>query len=127
MDVAELSQDHYSNSTHHDQLDMKRLGKKQELTRNFRLVSSIAFTTCVMGTWEILLTANTQGLIAGGLAGLFWSLCWTYTGQFFVVLSLAEMASMFVFRVAAKRSCSRICVGRRLPADSISTASISTL
>ncbi len=47
-----------------------------------------------MGTWEILLTANTQGLIAGGLAGLFWSLCWAYTGQFLVVLSLAEMAAM---------------------------------
>lgn len=30
----------------------------------------------------------------GGLAGLFWSLIWTTIGQFFVVLSLAEMASM---------------------------------
>src|SRR5436309_11927856 len=64
-----------------------------------------------MGTWEIILTyakfnrsepnanktncsANTQGLIAGGLSGLFWSLCWTYLGQFFIVLSLAEMAAM---------------------------------
>lgn len=68
--------------------------RKQELRRNFRIVSTIAFTTCTMGTWEILLTANTQGLTAGGLAGLFWSLCWCYTGQLFVVLSLAEMASM---------------------------------
>ncbi|KAK5704502.1 hypothetical protein LTR17_021836 [Elasticomyces elasticus] len=47
-----------------------------------------------MGTWEIMLTANTQGLTAGGLAGLFWSLVWCYIGQFFVVMSLAEMASM---------------------------------
>jgi choline transport protein len=39
-------------------------------------------------------SANTQGLIAGGLSGLFWSLCWTYLGQFFIVLSLAEMAAM---------------------------------
>jgi len=30
----------------------------------------------------------------GGLAGLFWSVVWTSIGQFFVVLSLAEMASM---------------------------------
>lgn len=39
-------------------------------------------------------SSNTQGLIAGGLPGLFWSLVWCYTGQTFVVLSLAEMASM---------------------------------
>lgn len=80
--------------TYHDKIDMKRMGKKQELTRNFRTFSSIAFTTCVMGTWEILLTANTQGLIAGGSAGLFWSLVWAYAGQAFVILSLAEMASI---------------------------------
>ena len=39
-------------------------------------------------------SANTQGLTAGGLAGLFWSLVWCYAGQTFIVLSLAEMASM---------------------------------
>ncbi|KAM3447806.1 hypothetical protein MY3296_008376 [Beauveria thailandica] len=77
-----------------DRADMERLGKKQQFRRNFRLMSTIGFTTCVMGTWEILLTSHTQGLTAGGLPGLFWSLCWSYTGQFFIVLSLAEMASM---------------------------------
>ncbi|GAB7353911.1 hypothetical protein MBLNU459_g4257t1 [Dothideomycetes sp. NU459] len=80
--------------THNDRRDMRRMGKKQELRRNFRTVSTIGFTTCVMGTWEILLTSNTQGLTAGGMAGLFWSLVWCYTGQFFVVMSLAEMSSM---------------------------------
>ncbi|KAK5134732.1 hypothetical protein LTR08_006107 [Meristemomyces frigidus] len=77
-----------------DRKQMCRMGKKQELRRNFRIISTIGFTTCVMGTWEILLTANSQGLTAGGLAGLFWSLVWCYIGQFFVVMSLAEMASM---------------------------------
>ncbi|KAK3707489.1 hypothetical protein LTR37_012131 [Vermiconidia calcicola] len=43
---------------------------------------------------EVFLTANTPGLMNGGLAGLFWSLIWTSIGQFFVVLSLAEIASM---------------------------------
>ena len=60
--------------TYNDKMDMKRMGKEQELMRDFETVSSIAFTTCVMGTWEILLTANTQGWIAGGSAGLLWSL-----------------------------------------------------
>lgn len=40
--------------------------------------------------------SNTQSLISGGLAGLFWSLCWVYIGQLFVILSLAEMSSMWV-------------------------------
>lgn len=80
--------------TYNDQKDMRRLGKKQEFRRNFRIISTIAFTSCVMGTWEILLTANTQGLTAGGLAGIFWSLVWCYAGQLFVILSLAEMSAM---------------------------------
>lgn len=77
--------------TVNDQLDMKRMGKKQEFRRNFKFWTSVAFTCCVMGTWEILLTSNTQALLAGGSAGLFWSLCWCYIGQTFVVLSLAEI------------------------------------
>ncbi|EJP67665.1 amino acid transporter [Beauveria bassiana ARSEF 2860] len=39
-----------------DRADMQRMGKKQQFRRNFRLMSTIGFTTCVMGTWEILLT-----------------------------------------------------------------------
>ena len=81
-------------STVHDQKDMRRMGKKQELVRNFRIITSIGFTSCVMGTWEVLLTTNTPALIAGGTAGLFWSMVWAYVGQSFVVLSLAEMSSM---------------------------------
>ncbi|KAL5375139.1 hypothetical protein DPSP01_011452 [Paraphaeosphaeria sporulosa] len=38
--------------------------------------------------------ANTQGLIDGGLAGLFRSFIWTFLAFSFVGLSLAEMASM---------------------------------
>ena len=56
---ASLSEDDIEGFTYNDKMDMKRMGKKQELMRNFRTVSSIAFTTCVMGTWEILLTVNT--------------------------------------------------------------------
>lgn len=42
------------------------------------------------------LRANTQGLVDGGLAGLFWAYIWNFFGFSFVVLSLAEMASMLV-------------------------------
>lgn len=47
-----------------------------------------------MGTWEVLLIANARALVSGGLAGFFWSMVLAYIGQMFVVLSLAEMASI---------------------------------
>ncbi|KAK4542993.1 hypothetical protein LTR36_005991 [Oleoguttula mirabilis] len=94
LGAEQLSKAFAQNHTAHDQRDMKRMGKKQEFMRNFRTVSSIAFTSCVMGTWEILLTSNTSALIAGGLSGLWYQFIWCYVGQTFVVLSLSEMASM---------------------------------
>lgn len=77
-----------------DQRDMQRMGKKQEFKRNFNWFSSIAFTSCTMGTWEFVFINNFQSLVDGGRAGMFWSYCWVILGQFFVVLSLAEMSSM---------------------------------
>ena len=78
----------------YDQRDMKRMGKKQQFVRNFHIITSIAFTSCVMGTWEFLLATSAPALVAGGTAGLFWSCIWAYVGQSFIVLTLAEMASM---------------------------------
>ena len=39
-------------------------------------------------------SATTQGMVDGGLAGLFWSYVWTWLGFSTVMASLAEMASM---------------------------------
>jgi choline transport protein len=38
--------------------------------------------------------ATTQGMVDGGIAGLFWSYVWTWLGFSTVMASLAEMASM---------------------------------
>ncbi|KAK4903659.1 hypothetical protein LTR66_017999, partial [Elasticomyces elasticus] len=54
--TAEVVNEPIVGYTSNDRRDMKRMGKKQELRRNFRIISTIGFTTCVMGTWEILLT-----------------------------------------------------------------------
>lgn len=93
VDVHEVS-DAFGHSTANDQRDMRRMGKKQEFVRSFHIVTSIAFTSCVMGTWELLLATSSPALIAGGTSGLFWSCVWGYIGQSFIVLSLAEMSSM---------------------------------
>ncbi|KAJ7821642.1 amino acid permease-domain-containing protein [Mycena leptocephala] len=73
---------------------MRRMGKQQELMRNFRRVSSFSFTVMLTATWEYLLIANTQGLTNGGLAGLWWSFVWSFFLLGLIMLSLAEMASM---------------------------------
>ncbi|KAJ4363456.1 hypothetical protein N0V83_009749 [Neocucurbitaria cava] len=80
--------------TRADRADMLRMGKVQELRRNYRPLSALAFTVILQGTWEVLLTATSQGLIDGGPAGLIWSFVWTWFGFSTVMLSLAEMASM---------------------------------
>lgn len=93
VEVQDLSET-VAHTNAHDQQDMKRMGKKQQFVRSFHIVTSVAFTSCVMGTWELLLATSPPALVAGGTAGLFWSCIWGYSGQSFIVLSLAEMASM---------------------------------
>ncbi|EON66770.1 hypothetical protein W97_06018 [Coniosporium apollinis CBS 100218] len=80
--------------TQFDQRDMYRMGKTQELRRNFRFVSIFGFTMVLMATWESSLTANIFGLINGGTAGLIWVYIGTFFGFLCAVISMAEMASM---------------------------------
>jgi len=42
--------------TRADRADMERMGKVQELKRNYRPLSALAFTVILQGTWEVLLT-----------------------------------------------------------------------
>jgi choline transport protein len=42
-------------STRWDQLDMHRLGKRQEFVRIFRPLSALSFTVLIQATWECLL------------------------------------------------------------------------
>jgi choline transport protein len=42
--------------THDDQKDMHRMGKTQELRRNFRFVSIFGYSMILMATWETVLT-----------------------------------------------------------------------
>ncbi|TID23971.1 hypothetical protein E2P81_ATG02279 [Venturia nashicola] len=81
----------------HDQVDaedMYRMGKDQQFRRIFRLSTMIMFTSMVQCTWEVILIAPVGGLLNGGLPGLFYSYIWTFIGFMFIVMSLAEMASM---------------------------------
>ena len=80
--------------SYNDAEDMKRLGKKQLYTRNFRLFATIGFATIFSSTWEFVLVSTYSGLIDGGYGGLFAQYIWTFFGSLTVCMSLAEMASM---------------------------------
>ncbi|KAH6625722.1 amino acid/polyamine transporter I [Boeremia exigua] len=73
---------------------MHRMGKVQEMRRNFRFVSVWAFSMILMSSWETMLGTAAIGLIDGGTAGLIWMylICWI--GFICVNTSMAEMASM---------------------------------
>lgn len=77
-----------------DVADMSRMGKVQELRRNFRFLSMFGFSMILMASWETVLGTTGIGLIDGGTAGLIWMylICWL--GFICVNTSMAEMGSM---------------------------------
>ncbi|KAK5705709.1 hypothetical protein LTR17_021444 [Elasticomyces elasticus] len=80
--------------TNYDQHDMKRMGKRQDLRRNFRFLSIFGFTMVLMATWEAQFSASTFALINGGTGGAIWVYIGTFIGFFLAIASMAEMASM---------------------------------
>lgn len=77
-----------------DTAAMHRLGKTQELRRNFRSFSILGLASVVMATWVAVLGSVSFSLINGGLAGTVWMFVgmWVFTVP--VTASLAEMGSM---------------------------------
>lgn len=94
--VQRASSDVYDGpeNTQADQMDMRRLGKKQELRRNFRFTSILGFVAVAMGTWEVTLSATAAGLTNGGTGGMIWMFVGSFVCFGTIVLSLAEMSSM---------------------------------
>jgi len=88
------SQNNIFQSNDADKLNMARMGKTQEMRRVFSSVSLVSFTAIIMGTWQWIILANSQGLTNGGRAGLFWSYIWTFAGYSVLAVSLADMAAM---------------------------------
>ncbi|KAE8370714.1 putative amino acid permease [Aspergillus caelatus] len=77
-----------------DELDLARVGKKAVLTRNFSILSILAFSCTIIATWEGLLDTFLLPMANGGPAGAVYGyiFAWIGTGSCFVVL--AELSSM---------------------------------
>lgn len=56
VEVDEEYHDSLRGHTRQDRADMQRMGKVQELKRNYRPLSALAFTVILQGTWEVLMT-----------------------------------------------------------------------
>ncbi|KAH8646232.1 amino acid/polyamine transporter I [Xylariales sp. PMI_506] len=92
IDQTENDDEKRGNSA--DVADMYRMGKTQELRRNFRFLSIFGFSMILMASWETSLSVSTIGLVNGGTAGLIWIffICWM--GFLLINTSMAEMGSM---------------------------------
>jgi choline transport protein len=86
-------QDGYK-STNQDQLNMKRMGKNQQLVRHFRVLSMASFVAIATAAWEIGLFNLTPGLTNGGSPSVVYSVLWNFIGFGPIYFSMAEMASM---------------------------------
>ncbi|QIX02550.1 hypothetical protein AMS68_008067 [Peltaster fructicola] len=94
MEHSPPAMSEHEKGTERDRIDMDRVGKTQELRRNFRLVSVIGFVAVLMCTWEAVLFTASYILPNGGLAGMVWMYLISLFGFGTAILSMAEMASM---------------------------------
>ncbi|KAK2590077.1 hypothetical protein QQS21_012250, partial [Conoideocrella luteorostrata] len=88
-------------ATHHgiklasaDAENMRRMGRNQELIRNFRMFSVAALATIATAVWEFGIFQLSPALIDGGSPELLYSTIWNFIGFGPIYLSIAEMASM---------------------------------
>jgi hypothetical protein len=82
-DSLEAANNHHvsvTKSTPADDIHMKRMGKEQQLVRNFHQLSVTSFTALSVAAWEMGLFLISPGLINGGRAGLMWSSLWCAIG-----------------------------------------------
>lgn len=77
-----------------DAQDMRRLGNKQELQRNFHALAVLGVSSIIVQTWAGIIVSMPYSLINGGRAGSIWVFLATWILEFPVVASLAEMVSM---------------------------------
>ena len=77
-----------------DEAHLARFGRKQQLRRNFNLISIIGLTCTLMITWEGYLSTFQSGLANGGPAGLVYGYLFSWVGSMIQTLVMAEMASM---------------------------------
>ncbi|CAG8185455.1 unnamed protein product [Penicillium salamii] len=70
------------------------LQQKQQLERYINFFSSIAFSTCLLATWESAGGSLLSGLYNGGPAAIVYGIILSTVGNLAIACSLAELASL---------------------------------
>jgi hypothetical protein len=93
-DVVDKAVPERYRGTAQDRRDMLVHGKKQELRRNFKLLTMTGFASMVVCAWEGLLPLFNYALLDGGTALTFWGFIGVAISMSLAYLSVAELASM---------------------------------
>jgi hypothetical protein len=86
--------DHRKAGTEEDRSNMHRMGKTQELRRNFSFIPTFGFSAVLMISWEAMLNATSYSVPNGGLPAMIWMYVVSLFGMGAAIVSMAEMASM---------------------------------
>ena len=78
-----------------DAAALARLGHKQELKRNFSLVSLLGLAFAILNTWTALAASITLALPSGGATSLIWGLVVACICNLCLAASLAEFLSAY--------------------------------
>ncbi|EGX88450.1 amino acid permease, putative [Cordyceps militaris CM01] len=93
-DEDQVREDLEKYGNEHDRRDMARMGKIQEMRRNFKSLTVLGFCAILMCSWESLLSTASLALTNGGSAGLIYTWLMAWAGFNAVYASMAEMASV---------------------------------
>lgn len=85
----------YSEVTIQDEGDLGRIGYTQQLKRRFTLWSMLAFSSCLLGTWEGISLTLISALQSGGPASLMYGFLLAWLGSLSNAASLAEISSIY--------------------------------
>ena len=78
-----------------DELNLARLGHTQQFKRRFNIWSILAFSSCLLGTWEGLSLTLISALQSGGSSSLMYGLLLAWLGTLANAASLAEISSIY--------------------------------
>jgi len=99
--------------TEWDARGMLRIGKKQELRREFRFISITGYAMILGCSWEFALINVVLTLSNGGKAGTIWMLLVAICGMFFVCLCKSLNVPMCYWELTCSKRCAR-CKHRRI-------------
>lgn len=93
-DVVDHAVPEKNRGTDQDKHDMIVQGKKQEMRRNFKLLTMTGFASMIVCAWEGMLPLFNYVLLNGGTALIFWGyLCVAFSMKM-AYLNTAEISSM---------------------------------